>query len=821
VFCGRYGFATGEGSFTEQRASLVGGIATEKASFTAAAQFYHRDALKTPDRGIASMGFDELMANNINPYYVSYMSPSFPGKVQDTTGSYILRGSPLIQQFDPDNYRSDPFYRTPPRIPDGMGGYKVFSGPTAVYDYNNDPYWASIGMESPYVADPGAVLNTPLFGTHSIQSQDRRNVFGSATYDLFDKQVQLFAEFLFANIESEGALAPSPVVGLGAKQSNINIPANNIYNPFQIALGPNAGPGGLPPGGPRVRSRFVDSGNRLFDSLTDYYHITAGLEGEFESGWSYNAAYNYNCYDQVQFTRNAVNGAALELALTPNSNPELAALGLSQLLGANGQPVPMYNIFSVGGNDPATVDAIRATLFQSGKSEEWDAGGVITGNPIDLPGGKLGVAVGGAFCSESLSIDFDGLTKMGKVPGLNPAWPTHGRRDSWAGFVEVRIPLTSPEMDIPALRSFEVTAAGRYESFDPGGDSAVPKVAVRWQPLDEQFTLRASYAQSFVAPSTYELFGGDQVSVPVLGVPRTGDPDSSYAWLQEYTVWKSNSKLEPADAESWTAGIVISPKAIEGLTISLDYYHIKTKNDIFRVDEQSMVDSLNELGVNSPWQPYFFKADGTQITTTAVNQANDADWGILMVPLLNGAAVKTDGFDVAANYVFNTGNLGRFNFYANANVLLNYEYSDPVAGGPYKYAGYYSDPVTGAPGGQGTLPDFQLATGVGWEMNEWTVLVNARYIPEVTAWGSADYTMDGSEWTVDSWYSIDMQLAYEFGKNKVEDRKWYDGTRIAIGCNNITDNEPPLIAGAFEDNTDKSTYDIIGRFLYFEISKKF
>ncbi|MDW8310488.1 MAG: TonB-dependent receptor plug domain-containing protein [Verrucomicrobiales bacterium] len=35
---GRYGFATGKGTFTEQRASLVGGLATDNASFTAATQ---------------------------------------------------------------------------------------------------------------------------------------------------------------------------------------------------------------------------------------------------------------------------------------------------------------------------------------------------------------------------------------------------------------------------------------------------------------------------------------------------------------------------------------------------------------------------------------------------------------------------------------------------------------------------------------------------------------------------------------------------------------------------------------------------------------
>jgi len=44
---------------------------------------------------------------------------------------------------------------------------------------------------------------------------------------------------------------------------------------------------------------------------------------------------------------------------------------------------------------------------------------------------------------------------------------------------------------------------------------------------------------------------------------------------------------------------------------------------------------------------------------------------------------------------------------------------------------------------------------------------------------------------------------------------------LAVGVNNISDNDPPLIASAFADNTDKSTYDIIGRFVYFEVSKKF
>jgi len=166
-----------------------------------------------------------------------------------------------------------------------------------------------------------------------------------------------------------------------------------------------------------------------------------------------------------------------------------------------------------------------------------------------------------------------------------------------------------------------------------------------------------------------------------------------------------------------------------------------------------------------------------------------------------------------------TEKAGVFNFYGNANILFSYKYSDPVAGGPYDYAGLYSDlNNVGIGGEQGTLPDFQLNTGVSWDICNFTLNVNARYIPEVDVWFGSDFTVDGSPWTVDAWYAIDMQLAYEFRQNKHD---WLNGTRLAIGVNNLTDNEPPLIASSFEDNTDKSTYDIVGRFVYFEISKKF
>ncbi len=810
---GRFGGTTSGAQYHEYGASIVGGIVSEKARFTAGAQFYYQDPLKTSDRSISSLDAAELAAAGVNPASKAYFSPSFDGITQTGGQRYILRGHPLLQGT-PDY---DPTLVTPP----------VFSGQTfnTVGDYN--AFAQANGFPNGVYVPTGAILNATDFGTHAIQSQQRANFFGDGEYDLYGKQVQVYGTFLYSNIESEGALAPAPVVGLAPKQANINIPAENPYNPFGIDLGPS---GSL---APRIRSRFIDNGNRLFQSQTDYFHFVGGLKGEFATGFTWDAGYTYNRYNQVQYTRNAVNGAALDLALQPNADPVLAAQGLSQYQASSGAYVPVYNLFSIAGqNDPTTLNSIRTTLFQTGVSEESLGDFRVSGKAFNLPAGEAKFAAGGGFGSASLQIDVDGLTQAGKVPGLTASDPTEGRRDSWAAFVEMLFPITSPEQGIAGLHRLEVTAAGRYEDFDPGGDAPVPKVGVKWHPFGDSLMLRGSYSQSFVAPTTFELFGGSEVSVPFLLTPDN--------FAQETTTRLSNSTLESMDAENFGGGVVYSPEGLKGLTLSIDYYHLKTENEIFRVSEQAMLNDLNANGSNSRWQPNYFFDDGTQLTTATANQVLSATWGVLNVPLLNGAQSETDGFDLTARYFFATESIGNFDFWANANLVLNYEYQDPVSGGPFSYDGQYTDAANGYAGAQGTLPEYVINAGVIWDTrigeNSFGISLNGQYIPEVDDLGSLhpsnldfelnaddglnDFTISGGAWTVDSYFRLDGQVFYEIGRYR-DNKAWYDGTRIALGMNNITDTDPPLIASAFEDNTDKSTYDILGPFVYMTVSKRF
>src|SRR5437762_10983389 len=115
---GRVGFPTQDTSndLMEYRASVVAGTSDEKSSFTAGAQYYRVDPLLTKDRPLASLGNAERTAMNLAA--ASYISPSFPGKVQaGATGGtrYLLANSPFLMGlpgYNPNLFGGPPLVRT-------------------------------------------------------------------------------------------------------------------------------------------------------------------------------------------------------------------------------------------------------------------------------------------------------------------------------------------------------------------------------------------------------------------------------------------------------------------------------------------------------------------------------------------------------------------------------------------------------------------------------------------------------------------------------------------------------------------------------------
>jgi iron complex outermembrane receptor protein len=129
--------------------------------------------------------------------------------------------------------------------------------------------------------------------------------------------------------------------------------------------------------------------------------------------------------------------------------------------------------------------------------------------------------------------------------------------------------------------STELTAAVRYEAFENNDTNVmVPKFGLRWQPIDETLTVRATIGKGFLEPSLIELFGSPTSALaPVtdtlptsLGGPPVPIGDPSRTEREQNIVNTSNPFLQPEDSTSFTAGIVWTPKFVPGLTLTVDLW---------------------------------------------------------------------------------------------------------------------------------------------------------------------------------------------------------------------------------------------------------
>ena len=267
------------------------------------------------------------------------------------------------------------------------------------------------------------------------------------------------------------------------------------------------------------------------------------------------------------------------------------------------------------------------------------------------------------------------------VFGTSPNFKFRQEVNAWFG--EMRIPLVISTMNVPLVNSFEVDYAYRFEEFDdtdltdpgPHGSASFDnggnnRVTIRYQPIPD-LLLRGTWGQSFRSPAHGDLFTpvakeflplfdpvtGQRISVPVL---IGGNPD-----------------LKPETTETWTAGLVYSPKFVPGFTLTADWYQVFTQNLIV-----SGAANAQLLLVVDPFNPAIHR---------------DEDDNVVFIESHNNNAGKrfVQGLDVTAVYQLPTTNFGLFTFTLGWNHFFTWK-AEPIAGtGTHDFLGDYA---------AGTLP---------------------------------------------------------------------------------------------------------------------
>jgi iron complex outermembrane recepter protein len=613
-----------------------------------------------------------------------------------------------------------------------------------------------------YSGPNGSTAQSHLFNLSQyvtqLQSDDRSSMTLALDHKISDN-LTLFGDFMYSNTQTFSQLNGQPF--------SASISATNPLNPFNVTV--------------TARNRFFADPRQYYSDTTALRGVV-GLRGNITSDWTWEAAADYNKIAQDFRNPGLINTAQRIAAVSGN----------------------IINMFARVQDPQALTDAAMlgtALGVSESKLTTYDA--KVTGKLFDLPAGELKVAIGAEHRIESFRQDAD-VNSQTATFGWDSGTsldPFYGSRKVDSVYGEVRVPVVKDVM--AGLHYLEVSAAVRHEKYSDVGSTTVPKFTVRWLPVNDEIAFHATYGKSFTAPTLFELFGpgGLGYTNPLALTSITGGLIDGQALTQS----GANPNLVPSTAESYTGGIVYSPKAIKGLQFSADYIHIRQSGLVGTIGNENILQSVELLGTASPYVQFVHLGGfhGAPITAAGQVSGNAIDNVYVTNTLINIAFQKFAAYNFQARYGFEVNNVGRFDVSAAALWWRRYTVKFLPDSDPYETAGKVTTT-------NGTLPRWNGNLGVDWKRGSWSASSNLQYFPAVTD------DNDGSH--IPNVSLIDLGVSYTFSSTN----RYLSGLKLTLGANNVFNKFAPLDPATFTDaNADIATYGAIGRLIYLKAQYKF
>jgi len=712
------------------------------------------------------------------------------------------------------------------------------------------------------------------FGPYNFyQRPDERYTFGTfAEYEI-SPAAKPYLEAMFMQDVSNSQIAPS-----GAFLGNIT--TINCDNPllstqqFNTICVPNntfVDGNGVTQAIAYVGRRNVEGGGRTDHLERSSYRVVAGVRGDLLKGVSYDAYYQFgstrfsqafeNDFSVVRLGRAldvvanpAVGGVAGIPAGTPVCRAALPGSGVGGgALDANCVP---YNIFSSGGVTAAALAYLQVPLLSRGNVNETiaDANFTIDGGEygIQTPWSDRGIGlnVGGEYRKEALDFLPDIEFQTGDGAGQGGAiLPVSGKFDVREAFAELQLPIVS--------RSFfeELTfgAGYRYSDYKVANkhfSTDTYKLSVEFAPIHD-IRARASYNRAVRAPNVVELFAAQAVGLggtvdSCAGAASGGLVNGFTAAQCAFTgvtaaqfgnvnanpanqynaLIGGNPELTPEKADTYTVGLVLQPRFVPGLAVTVDYFDIKVENLISTLGFQTILSQCLASGDaffcskihRNPNNGQLFGSVNGFIETTNVNIGGQ----------------RTKGFDLNGTYSRRLGGVGTVNVSYVGTILRKLEIDTGVSGaasgqdGKFDCAGFYGNTcgsfLTGAPN-----PKYRHKLRLGLTLpNGLGVSGQWRYFSSVENDAlSGDCDIVATNGCVGNVAPANRKIPAQSYFDLSLSARLADRYNFRLGANNIFDKEPPIVGGEVSNapfgngNTFPQVYDALGRFLFAGVTVDF
>jgi iron complex outermembrane recepter protein len=621
---------------------------------------------------------------------------------------------------------------------------------------------------------------------------ERWSMYTNIELDVND-YVKPYVQAMFTNYNALQELAATPAAGFA-------VPVTNPFIPADIAAlaASRADPGA----DLSINKRFSDIGGRTGYNTHDVWQITAGTRGDITADWSYDFYASWG-----RSVRNEIQGGNIRL---PQVDELLAAPDGGASICAGG-----LNFFGAAPISQACADYISLEAKQLTVAEQGVMEGVVTGNLFELPAGTVQSAFGASY--RHLDYDFrpDSGLQPGIVAGFNEQLPVSGRLWYTDLFGEVAIPLVS---DAPFMKSLSTTLGLRSTDNQIFGSDTTWKATFDWT-MTDALRARGGFQRAIRSPNITELFspqlnnfpnyqgedpcnfdssfrtGANAAQVQALCAAQAavaGGANFVQPFGQAQAIAGGNPNLSPETADSWSAGLVVTPQfdnpLLERLSFTVDYFQMDLDDVISAVGTITIIqrcfnaDNANPgFDINNEWCQLYDRdqADGRVINLQQL-QRNQSSW-------------EVRGADITANWGFGVGP-GDLDFSLLASWLDSFKTQVTNVDPKNEFAGTISQ-VTG-----GSAPEWRGTLQTAYSMANWQVIATTRYISSMSH--AALVTNPASTATgVDSTWYLDLSGRWDVTENLT----------LRAGINNVANQQPRLYSPNVQANTDPSLYDVLGR----------
>ena len=554
----------------------------------------------------------------------------------------------------------------------------------------------------------------------------------------------------------------------------------------------------------------LQSGHAVVDQVV--WRTVLGINGDFalgEHSYNWEIAANYGYSRDANRTpsyvfQNVVN--ALNATRDAAGNIVCAGSPVNSVVTTGSSTCAPLNIFGLGSPSAAAMQYVTHNAIAASIDTQRDVTANLTGAIVKLPAGEWKGAVG--FENRRETADFRPDDYYTLNAGTSVALPVSGGYRTNEFYAETLIPIFEPLQSIPVLHQVELEGAVRRVDNSIAGNSTTWTGGLRWAPI-EDMQFRGNKTHSIRAPAVTELFLGASTSFEFAHDPcdvnfinqglapatrakncaAAGIPSGFLSNVVNATatgLTSGNEGLTSETADSKTFGIVLRPRFIPRLNLTVDYIEINLTNAIEQLTLENLLDACYDSS-NYPNEP-----SCSLFTRNAQHQITGYHDGFR-----NAALLDFQGITTGADWTFNLPRrLGEFQLRANwldTRKLVQQVGTEQ----PHKLLGELAA-LTAAPNGKGTL-DINYRNGLfRWYWQ-------GQYIGPLK-FDNKDTATSKDILGVSHWWLVNTTVSFELTKSLE--------TRLIV--NNVANKEPPFpglaaVGGNFASPTSLYWSGILGR----------